>query len=349
MQGHVLITGGCGFVGSNLAARLLSRGLRVRIFDSLARPGSERNCAWLDSLGYRHALEFIHHDLRDAAAVEAAMDGAAAVFHLAAQVAVTSSVVNPRHDLEVNVLGTFNVLEAVRHRPTPPLLVFTSTNKVYGESLAIPIVEEPTRYSYADDRAGIAESQPLDFHSPYGCSKGSADQYVQDYGRIYGIPAVVLRMSCIYGPRQFGNEDQGWLAHFAISALNGSPITICGDGKQVRDVLYIDDLLDLCERLLAEPGHAAGRAFNVGGGANNAIAIWSEFGPLLEELLERRIVVRHDAWRPGDQKVYISDTSLARRVLGWQPRVSVDEGVGRLLAWLRSEGVGETRSLERAA
>jgi CDP-paratose 2-epimerase len=334
MSRTVLITGGCGFIGCNLAERLLCRQICVRVLDDLSRPGSEINRRWLERLGYGDALAFIQRDIRDACAVREATEGVQAVFHLAAQVAVTSSVANPRHDLEVNVLGTLNVLEAARQSTPPPLVVYTSTNKVYGEALGVPITELPTRHAYVDLPHGISEGQPLDFHSPYGCSKGSADQYVHDYARIYGLPTVVLRQSCIYGPHQFGNEDQGWVAHFAIAALEQRPLVIYGDGKQVRDVLYITDLLDLCELLLYNQDRVAGQIFNVGGGRDNTISIWQEFGPLLQRLTGRTLSVRHDDWRPGDQKVYISDIRKVRSALGWHPRVGVEDGVRRLLAWL---------------
>lgn len=336
MDKTILITGGCGFIGCNLAERLLKRGLRVRVFDDLSRPGSEVNRSWLESLGYRDRLTCIQRDICDAEAIAAAVEGVDAVFHLAAQVAVTTSVANPRHDFCVNALGTLNVLEGARQSPRRPLVVYSSTNKVYGETLDVPTQERPTRYDYARLPFGISEAQPLDFHSPYGCSKGSADQYVRDYGRIYGLPTVVFRQSCIYGPHQFGNEDQGWVAHFAIAALQNKPLTIYGDGKQVRDLLYIDDLLDLYELALDNPDRVAQEVFNIGGGPENTISIWQEFGPLLSELTGRTPDVRYDDWRPGDQKVYISDIRKAQRVLGWRPQVGVKDGVRQLLSWLEN-------------
>lgn len=340
MAETVLVTGGCGFIGSNLVERLLGRGFTVRVLDDLSRPGSELNLVWLQSLRRAGELDFRPQDVRAFDAVRHAMQGVATVFHLAAQVAVTSSVADPRRDMEVNLLGTFNVLEGAREATSPPLIVYNSTNKVYGKTTDIPLVELPTRYSYADGREGISEEQPLDFHSPYGCSKGSADQYVRDYGRIYGIPTVVLRASCIYGPHQLGNEDQGWVAHFLISALRGSPVTIYGDGKQVRDLLYVGDLLDLYDAILDRPPAAEGQVFNVGGGAENSISIWREFGPLIARFLARETPASYDSWRPGDQKVYISDNSRAVRTLGWTPKVGIGEGLERLAAWLRSEHAG---------
>src|SRR5215831_10232687 len=241
MSSTIVVTGGAGFVGSNLVSSLLDRGHHVTVFDSLARPGSERNLLWLRK---RHpGLHYVHGDVRDADALDSVVRRADVVYHLAGQVAVTTSVEDPATDFNVNALGTFNVLEAARRNGRRPTLVFTSTNKVYGGIEDVVVVERPARYEFQDPQSGISEDQPLDFHSPYGCSKGAADQYVRDYARIYHLPTVVFRMSCIYGPRQFGTEDQGWIAHFIISVLTGKPITIYGDGKQVRDVLYVEDLV----------------------------------------------------------------------------------------------------------
>jgi CDP-paratose 2-epimerase len=262
------------------------------------------------------------------------------VFHFAAQTAVTTSLSDPREDMEINLLGTFNVLEAVRtsRAAMPPTLFFTSTNKVYGALEERATVEAPTRYRFADgelDRHGIDEREPLDFHSPYGCSKGAADQYVRDYARIFGLPTVVFRMSCIYGPRQFGTEDQGWVAHFLIAAATGRPITIFGDGKQVRDVLFVDDLVNAFQLAAERIETTAGRVYNVGGGPENSVSIWRELGPRLEALTGRSIETAHESWRPGDQPVYVSDTSVAERDFGWTPRVSVDQGLERLWSWIQ--------------
>jgi CDP-paratose 2-epimerase len=328
---RALITGGAGFIGANLARYLADRGHAVRVLDSLARPGSERNLAWLRAT-IGPALEVVRADVRDAAAVEAAAAGADAIFHLAAQVAVTTSVADPVHDFEVNARGTLNVLEAARRHGCA--VFYTSTNKVYGGLDDVAVVEQPTRYAYAERPHGIDERQPLDFHSPYGCSKGAADQYVRDYARIYGLRTVVFRMSCIYGQRQFGNEDQGWVAHFVIAAVLGRPITIYGDGKQVRDLLHVDDLLRAFELAYAHLDTTAGQIYNLGGGPANALAVWAEFGPLLEELLGRRIPVRYGPWRPGDQRVYVSDVRRAA-AFGWQPTIPAREGIARLLAWVR--------------
>lgn len=332
---HYLLTGGAGFIGANYAARLLQRGERVTIYDNLSRRGAERNIAWLRERFGEDAFRLVVGDVRDAALLTATAQEADVIVHLAAQVAVTTSVRHPREDFEINALGTFNVLEAARLSPKRPLVLYASTNKVYGGMETVGVVEEPTRYRYADLPHGVPESQPLDFHSPYGCSKGAGDQYVRDYARIYGVPTVVFRQSCIYGPRQWGIEDQGWVAWFIIAAVTGRPITIYGDGKQVRDLLFVDDLLDAYDAAVARRDQVAGEVYNIGGGPANTVSIWREFGPLLERLLGREVPVAYGAWRPGDQKVYISDIRKAERELGWSPKVGVEEGVARLLAWVQ--------------
>ena len=329
----VLITGGAGFIGCNWAARLMRAGHTVTVFDNLSRKGTAANLAWLREQGSVH---FIHGDVRDSAMVAQAARDQAAIYHLAAQVAVTTSVTNPREDFEINALGTFNVLEAARLSGTRPIIVYASTNKVYGGMDDVKVDEGQMRYRYADLPLGLPETQPLDFHSPYGCSKGAGDQYVRDYARIYNLPTVVFRQSCIYGQRQFGVEDQGWLAHFVIAIAKGKPINIYGDGKQVRDVLWVDDLLNAYEIALMQPDRAAGKIFNIGGGAEYTLAIWAETKPLLEELAGRRIEVSWGDWRPGDQKVYISDIRKAQAELRWQPTVSPQEGIRRLWEWVCS-------------
>jgi CDP-paratose 2-epimerase len=335
---RILITGGAGFIGCNLARRLLDRGHDLLIFDNLSRPRTAHNLDWITAHA-AHApgtLRFRHADVRDADALHHAARDVDAIYHLASQVAVTTSVHNPRHDFEVNALGTFNVLEAARLQPRPPVVLYASTNKVYGGMENLPIVEEPTRYRYRDLPYGVPETQPLDFHSPYGCSKGAGDQYVRDYYRIYGVPTVVFRQSAIYGPRQFGVEDQGWAAHFVIAAQTGRPITIYGNGKQVRDMLYIDDLIDLYERALARIDRAAGQIYNVGGGPQNVLSIWAEFQPLLSRLAGRPITAAaYGDWRPGDQPVCILDIRKAAAELGWQPKVGVEAGMARLYAWVQ--------------
>jgi CDP-paratose 2-epimerase len=330
-----LITGGAGFIGCNLADRLLARGERVTLYDSFVRPGTERNLAWLQGRHRDGRLEVTRGDVRDAAALERATAGADRVFHLAGQVAVTTSVIDPRGDFEANALGTLNALEAARLCGGDPVFVYASTNKVYGGLEHLRIAEDETRYRFADRPGGVSEEQPLDFHSPYGCSKGCGDQYTRDYARIYGLRTVVFRQSCIYGYRQMGMEDQGWLAWFAIAALRGDRITLYGDGKQVRDVLFVEDLLDAYDAAVERIDRAAGEVYNIGGGPGSSLSVWREFGPLLERLLGREIPVARADWRPGDQRIYVSDIAKAKRDLGWEPRVGVEEGIGRLVDWVR--------------
>jgi CDP-paratose 2-epimerase len=334
---HILVTGGAGFIGCNLTKRLLERGNTITIYDNLSRPRTPHNLAWLQELAATlpGALHFIQADIRDAQAIVAAAQPVDAIYHLASQVAVTTSVQNPRHDFEVNALGTFNVLEAARSSPKRPAVLYASTNKVYGGMEDLAIVEAATRYTYRDLPNGVPETKPLDLHSPYGCSKGAGDQYVRDYHRIYGLPTVVFRQSAIYGPRQFGVEDQGWAAHFVIAAQTGKPISIYGDGKQVRDMLYVDDLIDLYELALNNLERSAGQIFNVGGGAANTLSIWAEFAPLVSGFAGRPIApARYGDWRPGDQPVCILDIAKAEAELGWRPKVGVAEGMRRLWDWV---------------
>lgn len=331
-EGKLLITGGAGFIGSNLAAYHLRRGSAVTIYDNLSRSGTADNLAWLKSLdGDR--LEVVIADIRDFDRLRAAVAGARVVYHLAAQVAVTTSVTDPRLDFEINCLGTFNVVEAVRQAASHPVLVYSSTNKVYGGMEQVAVVKQGQRYGYRDYPQGISEESPLDFHSPYGCSKGAGDQYVRDYARIYDLPAVVFRQSCIYGPRQFGNEDQGWVAHFIISAVLGRPLTIYGDGCQVRDVLHVDDLVAAFETAVGRIDKAAGQVYNTGGGADNTMSLL-ELLAHLETKLGRKVDVAYDRWRPGDQKVYVSDIGKLKRGLGWKPQVSAAQGIDHLYAWV---------------
>jgi CDP-paratose 2-epimerase len=335
--GPVLVTGGAGFIGANLCHRLTSAGLPVRLLDDLSRPGTERNLAWLEA-AHPGRLEVVRGDVRDPERVAGAVAGAAAVFHLAAQVAVTTSLVDPVRDFEVNARGTLNVLEAVRRQPTPPFFLYTSTNKVYGALEDVLLADAGTRYAPVDpvQHRGISEERGLAFHSPYGCSKGAAEQYVLDWAKTYGIPATVFRMSCIYGTRQLGNEDQGWVAHFLFQALAGRTLSIYGDGKQVRDVLWIDDLLDAFLLARERPSQVAGRAFNVGGGPLNTVSL-VELLDLIEEVAGARPRVELEAWRRADQRWYVSDTSALRAAVGWMPRTSVREGVSRLYRWARDE------------
>lgn len=330
----VLVTGGAGFIGCNLVDHLLGEGHQVTIFDNLSRRSVERNVVWLRE---RHGDDFpvIAADLRDYGALVEAVRGMDVIYHLAAQTAVTNSLTEPRMDFEINAVGTFNALEAARNSPSNPIFLFSSTNKVYGPMEDVPVVEMPTRYEYRDHAHGISEARPLDFHSPYGCSKGAGDQYVLDYTPIYGLPTVVFRMSCIYGPRQFGTEDQGWVAHFIIATLLGRPITVYGDGRQVRDVLFIDDLVRAFDLAVGHIDTTAGQAYNIGGGAENTISIWAEFGELLGELVGQKVeVAAYCDWRPGDQLVYVSDIRKAKRDFGWEPQVEKREGIERLFRWV---------------
>ncbi len=332
----VLITGGAGFIGTNLAHHLLSHGRPVLVLDSLARPGVEQNLRWLrDTHGDRVRVEIA--DVRDGAAVRRAVADAGQVFHFAAQVAVTTSLGDPVDDFDVNARGTLTLLEAIRAQPTPPPLVFTSTNKVYGGLEDVGLRRGNRRYEPIDPGLagrGIGESRPLDFHSPYGCSKGCADQYVLDYARSYGLPTIVFRMSCIYGPHQHGTEDQGWVAHFLLRALEDRPITIYGDGRQVRDVLFVGDLV---EAMLLAQRHMpteAGQAFNIGGGPAHAVSLL-ELLDQIAEVTDHPPQVIYDDWRVGDQRYYVSDTGKFSRATGWRPTVPVREGLARLASWLR--------------
>lgn len=334
MSRSYFVTGGAGFIGANYVHRLLARGEKVTIYDNLSRAGAQRNVAWLREHFGATAFELVVGDVRDAARLVVSSRDADVIVHLAAQVAVTTSVTMPREDFEINALGTFNVLEAARLNGRGPAVLYASTNKVYGGMDDVPVVEKPTRWEYEALPFGAAETQPLDFHSPYGCSKGAGDQYVRDYARIYGLPTVVLRQSCIYGPRQFGVEDQGWVAWMVIAATTGRPITIFGDGKQIRDLLNIHDLLDAYDLAIDNIERVKGQVFNIGGGAENTVAIWTEFGPLLERLIGRPIPVARDDWRPGDQKVFVADIRKAGELLGWRPKCDVAAGVKQLCDWV---------------
>lgn len=331
----VLIVGGAGFIGSNWARRLLeTTEAKVHIFDNLSRPGARHNLDFLQkTAGKSGRLQITIGDVREQAKVAKVVKHATEIYHFAAQVAVTTAVADPRHDFDVNVGGTFNVLEAARESGRNPLLLFTSTNKVYGDLAGRITIAQPTRYVSPGNLA-TDESQPLDFHSPYGCSKGAADQYVHDYARIYGLPTVVFRMSCIAGPRQFGNEDQGWVAHFLYSAMLRSPVTIFGSGLQVRDVLYVDDLLRAFEAVREHQDQAAGEVFNVGGGEANSVSLL-ELVEHIRELTGQQIEFDRSHLRAGDQLYYVSDCSKLHRITGWKPEVNVRDGLERMLAWFR--------------
>ncbi len=337
MAHNYLITGGAGFIGSNYVARLLSRGreAKVTIYDNLSRAGAPRNLEWLKQTFDEKSFDVIVGDVREADKIAEAARRSDVIVHLAGQVAVTTSVINPRDDFESNALGTFNTLEAARLSGRNPIFIYASTNKVYGGMDDVALAEEQTRWRYKDLINGCPETQPLDFHSPYGCSKGTGDQYVRDYARIYDLRSVVFRQSAIYGPRQFGIEDQGWMAWFVIAAVVGRPITIYGDGKQVRDMLYVDDLLNAYDLAVEKIDTAKGQVFNMGGGPQNTISVWTEFCPKLEKLLGKKLEVARGDWRPGDQRVFYADISKAARELGWSPKIGVEEGVEMLFKWVQ--------------
>jgi CDP-paratose 2-epimerase len=330
-----IVTGGAGFIGCHAAARFAAAGHHVVLVDNLSRRGADANLAWLKGRG---VTDFVKADVRDAKALNdllARHADADAVLHLAGQVAVTTSVADPRADFEINALGTLNVLEAVRLAAGGrPAVLYSSTNKVYGNLEHVKVVERGGRYTYEDLPHGVDESAPLDFHSPYGCSKGAGDQYVRDYARIYGLKTVVFRQSCVYGTRQFGIEDQGWVAWFCLAVTTGQPFTIFGDGKQIRDALWVGDLIDVYERAAERVDEVSGEVFNVGGGPANTLSL-NELVSKLEKSFGRKLDPPHADWRPGDQRVFVADVRKAGRLLGWRPGVSTDEGVDRLIAWVK--------------
>ena len=329
----VVITGGVGFIGVNAAEAFIRDGWHVILFDNLSRKGTDLNLRYLRQK-YPTQCEFVLGDVRyDPFTLLRAVGRAELVLHLAAQVAVTTSIVRPIEDFEINARGTFNVLEAVRESGNKPLVIYSSTNKVYGSMPDVVCVKEATRYRFRDFPDGIPESQPLDFHSPYGCSKGAADQYVHDYGRIYGIPTIVFRQSCIYGQRQFGVEDQGWVAWFSIAALLNRPITIYGDGLQLRDLLHVDDLVAAYRVAADDPARAAGKIFNMGGGPTRTLSL-VELLTFLEKRTGKKIPVTYAEPRAGDQPVFVADIRKAERELQWRPKIDPLPGIDGLLMWI---------------
>jgi CDP-paratose 2-epimerase len=338
MSGRVLVTGGCGFIGTNMVDRLVRSGAEAVILDDLSRPGVRDNLEWLQAQ-HREKLEFLEGDVRDPEVVRRGLEGVERVFHFAAQVAVTTSVEDPRRDFAVNLGGTLNLLEEIRRLPEPPALLFTSTNKVYGDLEDLELVRQGRRYQpvHGERRDfGIGEDRPLHFCSPYGCSKGGADQYVLDYAKSYGLRTVVFRMSCIYGPHQQGNEDQGWVAHFLKQILEGRPITLYGDGYQVRDILYVGDLMEAMERAMSQIDRLSGRAFNLGGGPRNTVSL-VELLELAGQLRDRPVEVDHGPWRVGDQRWYVSDTRALTEATGWSADTGARQGVERLYSWLETD------------
>jgi CDP-paratose 2-epimerase len=333
---HTLITGGAGFVGTNLAHHYLLLGKPVMILDNLSRKGVEENLQWLANK-YGKDVRIQIADIRNEHAVKKAISGAESVFHFAAQVAVTTSLKNPREDFEINARGTLNVLNAIAMLETPPPLVFTSTNKVYGEMGELEIEEKDKRFMPVQEelkKFGLNESRPLSFHSPYGCSKGTADQYVVDFARTFEIPATVFRMSCIYGPHQYGTEDQGWVVHFIINALNNKPLNIYGNGKQVRDILFVEDLVDAFVLAQKNIKNVSGQAFNIGGGPDNAVSL-IEVVEQISKMNKNEIDIRYGDWREGDQKYYVSDTRKMELATGWTPKTNAKDGLQKLFNWLK--------------
>lgn len=330
---RILITGGGGFIGVNTAEYFLDKGHSVSIYDNLSRKNVKNN---LDFLTRRFPdTEIIEKDVRDFESLKKNVEGKDIVFHFAGQVAVTSSVENPRQDFESNALGTFNVLEAVRLSKSKPVIVYSSTNKVYGGLEDLEVVEKKSRYAFKDLPFGISEERCLDFHSPYGCSKGAADQYVRDYSRIYGLKTVVFRQSCIYGPHQFGVEDQGWVAWFMIALHSKKKFKIYGNGKQVRDVLFVTDLIEAYNLAIKNIDQTSGKVYNIGGGRNNSISVWMEFKPMLEKLFDTSINADFGKWRSGDQRIFISDIRKAKNDFGWKPKTDIKTGLNILYNWVK--------------
>jgi CDP-paratose 2-epimerase len=330
-----IVIGGAGFIGINTVYSFIRKGYEVVIVDNLSRKGSAYNLAQLRK---EHDVPFYELDIRDGEAMRNLFEKERdidAVLLLAGQVAVTTSVTDPREDFDINALGTFNVLEGIRLSGQKPLLIYSSTNKVYGKMEDLSVAEHETRYDYRDLRTGVNEDRQLDFYSPYGCSKGAGDQYVRDYHRIYGIPTVVFRQSCIYGTHQFGIEDQGWVAWFTIATLMERDITIYGDGKQIRDVLFVEDLVDLYDLAIHKRHEVAGKIYNIGGGPGLTLSL-NELIAILEKRFNRKIGMSHSDWRPGDQKVYVSDIGKAASELGWSPRTDVQTGIDRMADWIEN-------------
>lgn len=337
----ILITGGAGFIGVNAAKYFLKRGWRVVVVDNLSRNGSKINLRWLRDQFSVTELEYVRLDVSGSKAKRlltllVSAERPDVILHAAAQVAVTSSVSDPMYDFCVNAQGTMNVLETARMASEKPIVIFTSTNKVYGGMEEVDLYESDTRYDFggAGLVSGVPEGYPLDFHSPYGCSKGAADQYVRDYCRIYGLPTVVFRQSCIYGERQFGIVDQGWVAYLIARVMLGMPIVIYGTGKQVRDILFVDDLCRAFFCAIADIEKSTGQIYNIGGGPENTVSI-IDFISLLSKKLGRAIDYSFSDWRPGDQKIYVSNIRKARNDLGWFPEIGIGDGIDRMIHWTK--------------
>lgn len=331
---NILITGGAGFIGTNLVLNLVKEsGSKVIVYDNLSRKGVRNNIDFVLKQNFKN-FEFVCGDIRNFKLLKKIVSGVDCVFHLAAQVAVTSSVEDPIKDFEVNSLGTLYLLEACRKNAREAFFLYASTNKVYGDLSSLKSEELKTRYILIDKPDGIAEDQMLDFHSPYGCSKGSGDQYTRDYARIYNMKTVVLRQSCIYGPFQHGNADQGWISHFIIQSLVGKEIIIYGDGKQVRDILHVSDLIMAYKALFKKSEEVSSKVFNIGGGKQNSFSLL-EIIEIIEKITGRKVKYQFDRWRPGDQKVFISDNSAIKKEINWKPKISGVDGVKKLINWIK--------------
>ncbi len=347
-----IVTGGCGFVGSNLAAALVDDGVDVVVLDTLVRVGSSENLAWLEEKARREGAGRLVHlraDTRSRTDVDDAFrrhaKGVTAVAHLAGQVAMTTSIERPRYDFEVNALGALNVLEAIREHAPGAVAMFSSTNKVYGDLAQYRHVETATRWTLPDHPRGLDERVPLDFHSPYGCSKGAADQYFLDYHRIFGLRTLVFRHSSIYGGRQYATYDQGWVGWFCAEVLrqkgeasSGGPVkafTISGDGKQVRDLLHADDLVTCYRSAASAAERCTGQAFNVGGGIENSLSLLELFAEL-RALTGQEPTFERLPWRVSDQKVFVADCARAETTFGWKPRVAKEQGLARMLEWVEA-------------
>ncbi|MBD3229420.1 MAG: NAD-dependent epimerase/dehydratase family protein [Candidatus Lokiarchaeota archaeon] len=338
---NILVTGGCGFIGSNLVDFLIKDNKKnnILIIDDIKRDGAKLNKRWLENLyGERKNFRIVIKDIKNNNDIKSFFKDQEMIFHIAGQVAVTTSVKDPVMDFKINAGGTLNILEAARKSNTNPVILFTSTNKVYGNLNQYQIKLKDKKYDFKDLTGGVNESTPLDFHSPYGCSKGAADSYMKDYYRIYGLKTILFRMSCIYGPRQFGNEDQGWVAHFIISSILDKALTIFGDGKQVRDILFIDDLVKAMLQATDNINKTKGKVYNIGGGPKNVISLL-ELLELLEKHLNKKINVSYEDWRPGDQKVYYSNIDKAKEDFGWSPIITKEKGIVKLINWVKQNKI----------
>ncbi len=332
---NIFISGGAGFIGSNIARYHFAKGDKITVYDNLSRVGTEKNIKWLEKISKgSKKFKFIKGDIRDLRKLQKYIQSSDIIYHMAAQVAVTTSLTDPASDFEINARGTFNMLEAYRLESPNAIFVYASTNKVYGGLDDIDCVKRGKRYVFQSKlyKKGVSESRQLDFHSPYGCSKGTGDQYVRDYGRVYGLKTIVFRQSCIYGPRQFGNEDQGWVMHFVRTVVSKNKLKIYGDGYQVRDILHVSDLMTAYQIALKKVRKGQGLIYNIGGGVENSVSLL-EVVALLEKKLGRKIPVTFSSWREGDQKIYISDNTRLTKELGWKPKTCVNDGMDTLISW----------------